>query len=408
MRQVFLFLFLITFSNASSQEENHEDFSEVSGYIGSFVKSSSLGANKDSYGTLNFSGILSHKPHKDVVLSLGVFGALALLSDPKENIKDYSRASYVNNKGFLHYQSNNFSAQLGRFESNLDWLGEHIQGSLLDYKQDLTQSTNLRIYAAYANEQAHINREEQSNFEEFQKEYNSKDMIVIGVQIGNKTSSIGLYEYHFVDIFNTAGANIYLQIPFSLAWSLQALSHFAYSHSLMPLLRAPENAFFHGEKDIGHTYLGFVRISMHYKESFITGLGWVKIGEKDFINAYLGNKFVFEADDHTPFLFNVIAPGGWHNGSNATNMFYGQTESFYGFGAFKLENLSFNLHIRQSNGIKIRTHGGKQTQISVGVGFMTSNSWNLGAVAVYMRQERRTSANSINSSYFKTFIEYAF
>lgn len=97
MRQVFLFFFLITFSNASSQEENHEDFSEVSGYIGSFVKSSSLGANKDSYGTLNFSGILSHKPHKDVVLSLGVFGALALLSDPKENIKDYPTIKWHKN-----------------------------------------------------------------------------------------------------------------------------------------------------------------------------------------------------------------------------------------------------------------------------------------------------------------------
>ena len=148
MRQFLLFFLLITFGNVFAQEESHEDFSAINGYIGSFLKSSSLGANRDSYSTLNFSGILSHKPHEDLVLSLGVFGALALFSDPKENIKDYSRASYVNDKAFLHYQHNNFSAQLGRFESSLDWLGEHIQGGMLDYKKDFTHNANLRIYTA--------------------------------------------------------------------------------------------------------------------------------------------------------------------------------------------------------------------------------------------------------------------
>ncbi|MGI0440113.1 hypothetical protein ACRE1S_06265 [Helicobacter himalayensis] len=416
--------------------QNPSDLSLLSGYIGTFAKSSALGDNKDSYGTINLSLMLHHHINERLSLWLGIFGAIPTLDNPKGNVNDYSRTHYVNDKAFALYQVGNenatFSLQIGRFESHLDWLGEHIQGVQAHFTKSLFGFNAFRASATYANEQAHINREEQSAFEEFKKEYNSQEMFAFNADFGSEENFLGIYDYYFGGIFNTMGAKVHLQIPLGSAdlrestessdnaraldsknsapkWSLQFLTHFAYSKSFNPTLLMPQgNVYTHGQKDIGDTFFTFARLSLHYKKRFLIGLGFTQSGEKDFTNAFLGNRFVFEADDATPFLFNVIAPGGWHNGSNATNMFYGQTRSFYAFSALKFGRLALNFHARESNGQKARVHGGSQRQISVGFGYALDSHISFGAVAVYMRQMQRFAQEDINSSYLKAFAQYEF
>ncbi|RDU53018.1 hypothetical protein CQA49_03940 [Helicobacter sp. MIT 00-7814] len=499
-------------------KNNPSDLPLLSGYIGTFAKSSALGENKDSYGTINLSLMLHHHVNEHLSLWLGVFGAIPTLDSPKGNVNDYSRTHYVNDKAFALYQVGqaggaSFSVQAGRFESHLDWLGEHIQGVQAHFTKPLFGASTFRASATYANEQAHINREEQSAFEEFKKEYNSREMFAFGAELGSEENFLGIYDYYFEGIFNTIGAKVHLQIPLGsrdlrdsiesaksthalnsnqrnriqnshqpnsaeyaratqwsggeaeftsaetipidgidgidsqttkqgdriqdsnqlekveyergaepsgihfregdtidgIGWSLQFLAHFAYSKSFNPTLLMPQgDVYTHGQKDIGDTFFSFARLSLHYKKRFLIGLGFAQSGEKDFTNAFLGNRFVFEADDATPFLFNVIAPGGWHNGSNATNMFYGQTRSFYAFSALKFGRLALNFHARESSGQKARVHGGSQRQISAGFGYALDSHISLGAVAVYMRQMQRFAQEDINSSYLKAFLQYEF
>ena len=462
-------------------KNNPSDLPLLSGYIGTFAKSSALGENKDSYGTINLSLMLHHHVNERLSLWLGVFGAIPTLDSPRGNVNDYSRTHYVNDKAFALYQVGqaggaSFSVQAGRFESHLDWLGEHIQGVQAHFTKPLFGASAFRASATYANEQAHINREEQSAFEEFKKEYNSREMFAFGAELGSEENFLGIYDYYFEGIFNTIGAKVHLQIPLGaestksthaldsnqrnrnqnshqpnsvaescnlinrttpsviaqakcneaeaeakcdslarddtineIGWSLQFLAHFAYSKSFNPTLLMPQgDVYTHGQKDIGDTFFSFARLSLHYKKRFLIGLGFAQSGEKDFTNAFLGNRFVFEADDATPFLFNVIAPGGWHNGSNATNMFYGQTRSFYAFSALKFGRLALNFHARESSGQKARVHGGSQRQISAGFGYALDSHISLGAVAVYMRQMQRFAQEDINSSYLKAFLQYEF
>ena len=169
------------------------------------------------------------------------------------------------------------------------------------------------------------------------------------------------------------------------------------------------------DRKLGDTYLLTIQPNISYEKGnlgYKFGVGYARTGANDFLQAHMGgNLYLFEAEDETPFMYNIIAPGGWHNGTHQTNMFQANTDSAWGFAAIKYNKVAFNLTARYSKGKERRILGGEQLQIALGANWNIYKGLHLGLTGVYMEQKMRDNSDGFkptNTSYGKVFLEYRF
>lgn len=425
-----------TFNSQNIKEvENQEDSGQspimLYGHLGVFGKSSVLGKIKDSYMTAHFAANLAYnfynKGETSATAVIGIWGATSLLGGAlRHNAHEYIGNhlgdevgnDWNNNNSYLEFRHKSFSIMAGRFDAEVDWVGEHMQGVHIEYDYGFGE-----LYATWINEYAHSSREETSNFVEFKELYYGANEFVVGSRFGTQENQFGdIYAYHLTDFFTVGGVKLDAQIPFGEFYSLRLLAHGNYLHSYRQgwaLGSVNEN------RKLGHTYLATAQPSISYKGfnlGWVLGAGYTRTGNNDYLQAHMGgNMYVFEAEDDTPFMFNVIAPGGWHNGTHQTSMFQANTDSYYAFWALRYKRVAFNLTARHSLGKEQRELGGEQLQVALGFGWNIYGGLTLGAVGVYMEQKRRDNTEEflagiegagevkpINTSYAKAFLEYRF
>ncbi|MGX2985253.1 hypothetical protein ACWIWK_07285 [Helicobacter sp. 23-1048] len=413
--------------------QSDDDNTRFYGFMGFYGKNSRLGDNKDSYGNFYMSAsvrveeeiaFIGHKIGGGIgiMLASGWGGAGFIDENPTHfNYKNYNGGNeYVITFSQLYadYQTKRFLLKSGVFEGELDWMSDIHRGIFTSF--DYTYG---KAYGSWINEYLHAQREEQSYFEELKNGYYGGQMFVLGSKLGTKKHRYGdIYAYHLTSLYTAFGGKLDANIEFAELYNLRILTHGNYlkAHRKMGIEQDIRG------RQIGDTYLLTLQPSFGYYGnalrgrgvSWVLGGGYALVGKNDYLQAQFGgNMYVFEAEDETPFMFNVIAPGGYHNGSNATNMFQAQVESVYGFGAFQYNALVFNVMARHSKGRQEREIGGEQLQISVGFG-LNMSKWskqNMGIVAVYMEQKMRESFEVINpskyvrdTSYIKMFYEVRF
>lgn len=389
------------------------------GHIGTFGKSS-FGRHRDSYLTLHFAANISYDFYakNDHLLNatIGIWGATSLLGGALRHnaheylgnhIGDEVGNDWNNNNAFFRYSYRGFSVQAGRFDALVDWVGEHMQGAHIAYDFKYAE-----IYGAWVNEYAHSSREETSNFVEFKELYYGGNEFVLGAKLGRGEYRLGdIYAYYLTDFFYMIGTKISQDIALgSSPFTLNILAHGNYLSSQR---KGWAIGSVNESRKLGDTYLITLQPSISYeraKVAYKLGVGYARTGANDFLQAHMGgNLYIFEAEDETPFMYNVIAPGGYHNGSQQTNMFQGNTDSWWGFGALKINPVVLSLTARHSKGTENRSLGGEQLQIALGFGWNIYKGLHLGLVGVYMEQKMRDDANApTNTSYGKAFLEYRF
>lgn len=393
---------------------------QLYGHLGTFGKSSIFGKQKDSYLTLHFSANLSYdfykKNHHTLNATIGIWGATSLLGGAlRHNAHEYIGNhlgdevgnDWNNNNAFLRYSYKGFSLQAGRFDAIVDWIGEHMQGlhTAYDFKYG-------EIYGAWVNEYAHSSREETSNFVEFKELYYGGNEFVLGTKLGSGQYRLGdIYAYYLTDFFYMVGAKIAQDI--TLGNSPFCLSILAHGNYLSSQRKGYALGSVDESRKLGNTYLLTIQPSISYERDKIGakfGLGYARTGKNDFLQAHMGgNLYIFEAEDETPFMYNVIAPGAWHNGTQQTNMFQGNTDSVWGFVALRYDPVAFNVTARYSKGNETREIGGEQLQIALGANWNIYKGLHLGLVGVYMEQHKRLdSSTPTHTSYGKAFLEYRF
>lgn len=395
---------------------------QLYGHIGTFGKSSILGNQKDSYLTLHFSANLSYDFFKKgehlLNATIGIWGATSLLGGAlRHNAHEYIGNhlgdevgnDWNNNSAFLRYEYRGFSLQAGRFDAIVDWVGEHMQGlhTAYDFKYG-------EIYGAWINEYAHSSREETSNFVEFKELYYGGNEFVLGAKLGSREYRLGdIYAYYLTDFFYMVGGKISQDFRFGTSpFSLQFLAHANYLSSQR---KGWALGSVNEDRKLGDTYLLTIQPNISYEKGnlgYKFGIGYARTGANDFLQAHMGgNLYLFEAEDETPFMYNIIAPGGWHNGTHQTNMFQANTDSAWGFAAIKYNKVAFNLTARYSKGKERRILGGEQLQIALGANWNIYKGLHLGLTGVYMEQKMRDNSNGFkptNTSYGKVFLEYRF
>lgn len=389
------------------------------GHIGTFGKST-FGKHRDSYLTLHFAANLSYDFYakNDHLLNatIGIWGATSLLGGALRHnaheylgnhIGDEVGNDWNSNNAFLRYSYRGFSVQAGRFDALVDWVGEHMQGAHIAYDFKYGE-----IYGAWVNEYAHSSREETSNFVEFKELYYGGNEFVLGVKLGRGGYRLGdIYAYYLTDFFYMLGAKISQDIALgSSPFSLNILAHGNYLSSQR---KGWAIGSINESRKLGDTYLITLQPSISYERARVAyklGIGYARTGANDFLQAHMGgNLYIFEAEDETPFMYNVIAPGGYHNGTQQTNMFQGNTDSWWGFGALKINPVVFSFTARHSKGTEKRSLGGEQLQIALGFGWNIYKGLHLGLVGVYMEQKMRDELSApTNTSYGKAFLEYRF
>ncbi|MGX2970799.1 hypothetical protein [Helicobacter sp. T3_23-1059] len=395
---------------------------QLYGHIGTFGKSSILGKERDSYLTLHFSANLSYDFYakNDHLLNatIGIWGATSLLGGAlRHNAHEYIGNhlgdevgnDWNNNNAFLRYEYRGFSIQAGRFDAIVDWVGEHMQGAHIAYDFKYGE-----IYGAWINEYAHSSREETSNFVEFKELYYGGNELVLGAKLGVGEYRLGdIYAYYLTDFFYMLGGKISQDFRFgSSPFSLQILAHGNYLSSQR---KGWALGSINEDRKLGNTYLLTIQPNIAYERGrlgYKIGAGYARTGANDFLQAHMGgNLYLFEAEDETPFLYNIIAAGGWHNGTHQTNMFQANTDSAWGFVAFKYDPVAFNLTARYSKGNEARILGGEQLQIALGANWNIYKGLHLGLVGVYMEQNNRDNKDGVkptHTSYGKAFLEYRF
>lgn len=395
---------------------------QLYGHIGTFGKSSILGKERDSYLTLHFSANLSYDFYakNDHLLNatIGIWGATSLLGGAlRHNAHEYIGNhlgdevgnDWNNNNAFLRYEYRGFSIQAGRFDAIVDWVGEHMQGTHIAYDFRYGE-----IYGAWINEYAHSSREETSNFVEFKELYYGGNELVLGAKLGVGEYRLGdIYAYYLTDFFYMLGAKISHDIRFGGSpFSLQILAHGNYLSSQR---KGWALGTINEDRKLGDTYLLTIQPNLSYERGrlgYKIGAGYARTGANDFLQAHMGgNLYLFEAEDETPFLYNIIAAGGWHNGTHQTNMFQANTDSAWGFVALKYDPVAFNLTARYSKGNEARILGGEQLQIALGANWNIYKGLHFGLVGVYMEQNNRDNkdgAKPTHTSYGKAFLEYRF
>lgn len=383
----------------------------VYGHIGFFGKSNVLNKSVGgSYGVFSASVGLQYDFTKDtfaVLLDLGIYGLSPIVGGKlqgkvAQNIAPSYFTPHRANVKFIQkdeLQNEVFDITAGRFLAKRDWIRNFVQGVSVNANYEW-----FRLWLDWIDEQALANREYLSDFNLFKSRYNDKWLIATGLGASVFGVDVLPYYYYFSGNLWAVGGKLGLDMDFAnKKWRSITTAHFVYEKNKRDF-RANDADSKRDESRI--LWLEEVFRWRSNDKIVSLGLGYVRIFGARFELANVGNISRFES--YNTQGYGIMGAGGSDNGGNSSNMFFADTQSFYGFVGFRIDDFSMIFLGRNSQGknsfvdlnalqnaTKINQH-----QYSLGARWRIVEGLYIGGVGAFMLE------NNVNKSYAKGYIEF--
>lgn len=392
----------ITASDSSdSSEETPLLLENVYGHIGFFGKTNLLNkAVGGSYGVFSGSIGLQYDFKKSVFLDVGVYGITSIVGGSLANKVFVNPAiptsTFIANRASVKYIAKNefqdeiFDITAGRFQARRDWIRNYIQGVSVNANYEW-----FKLWLDWADEQAIVSREILSDFSVFKHRYNNKWLLSAGLGASIFGVDVLPYYYFFSGNLWAVGGKINAEVDFaSKKWKSITTLHYVYENN---------------KRDFGRQNKGKDSQILWVEEVFrwrsndkiaSFGLGYIKVFGSTFELASVGNMSRFES--YNTQGYGIMGIGGIDNGGNSSNMFFSQTQSFYGFVGFKIDDFSMMFLGRNSQGKNDieSPENLNQHQYALSARYRIIDGLYMGGAVAFMME------NKINKSYAKGYIEF--
>ncbi|MGX3010516.1 hypothetical protein ACWIUD_02985 [Helicobacter sp. 23-1044] len=421
-------------------ESKQVDFATLSAKVGIFGKTSILsskemGAKNDNYAMLYSQFLLQSAPFANADSALdGVvagLGAVAYAPFYSDKIK-YINSNFVANTAYLGYVKDfervGVEVKAGRFDEHLEWVGHSMQGVFGRVTLPFS-AHSAQIYGIWVNEQAHIMREISGDFDFYKSMYDGQNLFAGGANLAltlgqNLRFHIEPYAYYLHKYFGVYGAKVAFDASFADDWRSKTIAQGAFLHSnyaknhanMTNMANHAHAGHNHAHNHSAHTHLNtanrgdtyfvFIEQEFAYKDFLYFGAGFQRVGAKVFEIANLGNNSRFEA--HEGGGFGVIRPGAIHSGTQITNAYNADTNTFYGFiGAqFGSEN-EFAL---EAMGRDSRSDKKSQSAFSLGARYALPYGFEIGGIGVFMLDKHPHGMEEMRvwRNYGKAYLQWQF
>ena len=377
----------------------------VYGHIGFFGKTNMNKNVNEHFGTFSASVGLKYDFKQVVFLDLGIYGMMPFAGanlykkfapNPPSNFTLHrANVKYVARDEF---QNEFFDITAGRFQSRRDWIRNFVQGVSVNANYEW-----FKLWLDWVDEQATAHREYLSDFDIFKKRYNNRYLLAAGLGASIWGVDVLPYYYYFHKNLWAAGGKARFEIDWAnKKWRSVTTAHYVYAKNNRNF--GAESANFGAEssgdsaKNISQILWIEEVLRWRFKDNAVSiGLGYIRIFGAAFELANIGNMSRFE--DYNTQGYGIMGAGGIDNGGNASNMFFADTQSFYGFVGFKLNDFSMMFLGRNSQGKSLATNL-NQHQYSLGVRWRIVDGLYIGGVGAFMME------NKVNKSYAKGYVEF--
>lgn len=380
----------------------------VYGHIGFFGKSNWLNKSVGgSYGVFSASVGLMYDFQKSVFLDLGIYGMSPIVGGKLQGkVADSRIPSYFTlNRASVKYvardefQNDVFDITAGRFVARRDWIRNFVQGVSVNANYEW-----FKLWLDWVDDQAIANREYLTDFNAFKTRYNDRWLIATGLGASVFGVDVLPYYYYFSGNLWAVGGKIGLDIDFAnKKWRSVTTAHFVYAKNKRDF-RASEVDSARDESQIIWIEEVFRWRSNNKIASF--GVGYIRIFGAKFELSNVGNISRFES--YNTQGYGILGAGGIDNGGNSSNLFFADTQSFYGFVGFKIDDFSMMFLGRNSQGknsfsdlsIAQNATNLNQHQYSLSARWRIIEGLYVGGVGAFMLE------NKVNKSYAKGYIEF--
>lgn len=379
----------------------------VYGHIGFFGKSNWLNKSVGgSYGVFSASVGLAYDFQKSVFLDLGIYGMSPIVGGKMQGkVADSRIPSYfVLNRASVKYvardefQNDVFDITAGRFSAKRDWIRNFVQGVSVNANYEW-----FKLWLDWVDDQAIANREYLTDFNAFKTRYNDKWLIATGLGASVFDIDVLPYYYYFSGNLWAVGGKLGFDIDFAnKKWHSVTTAHYVYAKHKRDF-SASEVDLARNESQIMWFEEVFRWRSNNKIASF--GLGYIRIFGAKFELSNVGNISRFES--YNTQGYGILGAGGIDNGGNSSNLFFANTQSFYGFVGFKIDDFSMMFLGRNSQGknsfsdLNISNAANlNQHQYSLSARWRIIEGLYIGGVGAFMLENR------VNKSYAKGYIEF--
>ncbi len=382
----------------------------VYGHIGFFGKSNWLNKSVGgSYGVFSASVGLMYDFQKSVFLDLGIYGMSPIVGGKLQGKVADSRipSSFVANRASVKYvakdefQNDVFDITAGRFIARRDWIRNFVQGVSVNANYEW-----FKLWLDWVDDQAVANREYLTDFNAFKTRYNDRWLIATGLGASVFGIDVLPYYYYFSGNLWAVGGKLGLDIDFAnKKWRSVTTAHYVYAKNKRDF-RASEVDLARDESQIMWIEEVFRWRSNNKIASF--GVGYVRIFGAKFELSNVGNISRFES--YNTQGYGILGAGGIDNGGNSSNLFFADTQSFYGFVGFKIDDFSMMFLGRNSQGKNSFSESTQsvlqnitnlnQHQYSLSARWRIIEGLYVGGVGAFMLE------NKVNKSYAKGYIEF--
>lgn len=392
---------------AESSEETPLLLENVYGHLGFFGKTNLLNkAVGGSYGIFSGSIGLQYDFKESVFLDIGIYGISGIVGGKLHNKVFLDSAmpisGFIANRANVKYvakdefQKEIFDITAGRFLSKRDWIRNYIQGVSVNANYEW-----FKLWLDWVDEQAIATREILTDFKIFKQKYNDRWLISAGLGASIFGIDVLPYYYFFSGNLWAAGGKINAEFDFaSKKWKSVTTLHYVYANN-------KRDFYANGKANGKESQILWIEEVLRWRSNnkiVSFGLGYISVFGARFELANVGNMSRFES--YNTQGYGIMGIGGSDNGGNSSNMFFGKTQSFYGFVGFKIDDFSMMFLGRNSQGNNdflgeyITADRINQHQYALSARYRIIDGLYIGGVASFMLE------NSVNKSYAKGYIEF--
>lgn len=375
----------------------------VYGHIGFFGKTNMNKRVGEHFGLFSASVGLKYDFKEMVFLDLGIYGMASFAgakmyerfapNPPSHFTLHRANVKYIARDEF---QNEVFNITAGRFQSRRDWIRNFVQGISVNANYEW-----FKLWLDWVDEQAYANREYVSDFEIFKKRYNNKYLLAAGLGASLWGVDVLPYYYYFHKNLWAAGAKAGFEIDWAnKKWKSVTTAHFVYAKNNRNFALDSANLGADSAKDISQILWLEEVFRWRFKDNAVSiGVGYVRVFGAPFELANVGNMSRFEG--YNTQGYGIMGAGGIDNGGNSSNMFFADTQSFYGFVGFKISDFSMSFLGRNSQGksLDLATNL-NQHQYTLGARWRIIEGLYIGGVGAFMLE------NKLNKSYAKGYVEF--
>lgn len=380
-----------------SADETPSLLENVYGHIGFFGKTNANKNLKEHFLLFTGSVGLMYDFKKMVFLDIGIYGASNFIGATPPHTR--AKSSFVAHRANLKYiaydefQNEVFDISAGRFQSRRDWIRNLVQGVSLNANYEW-----FRLWLDWVDEQAVAYREYLSDFDTFKRRYGNHWLIATGLGASVFGVDVLPYYYYFHKNLWAAGGKLGFDADFAgKKWRSVTNAHFVYAKNQRNF--GAEYGL-DSAKNTSQILWAEQIFRWRFKEKAVSlGLGYIRVFGNAFELANVGNSSRFEG--YNTQGYGIMGAGGIDNGGNSSNLFFADTQSFYGFVGFKISDFTMAFLGRNSQGksLDLATHL-NQHQYSLSARWRIVEGLYIGGVGAFMME------NKVNKSYAKGYVEF--